>query len=169
MKLRVQKRHGIFWVTSNLWEGLTDLIIKDVNIVKAKQKYYEYTLMEMSEVPIQARIRHVTLTRYESCLGFAHFHWISWLQHCKRHAHNRDRVDPVASTLKSNWTGCCCHVSSVQTVKLTYKQTPWLKSSSELYRLSDRRLSAKLVPTLADRGCRVVSAANPPRPLNSVS
>jgi hypothetical protein len=30
-----------------------------------------------------------------------------------------------------------------------------------LYRLSDRRLSAKLVPTLADRGCRVVSATNP--------
>jgi hypothetical protein len=25
-------------------------------------------------------------------------------------------------------------------------------------RLSDRRLSAKLVPSLADRGCRVVSA-----------
>jgi hypothetical protein len=32
---------------------------------------------------------------------------------------------------------------------------------SELYRLSNRRLSAKLVPTLADRGCRVVSATNP--------
>jgi hypothetical protein len=32
---------------------------------------------------------------------------------------------------------------------------------SELYRPSDRRLSAKLVPTLADRGCRVVSATNP--------
>jgi hypothetical protein len=31
---------------------------------------------------------------------------------------------------------------------------------SELYRPSDRRLSAKLVPTLEDRGCRVVSAAN---------
>jgi hypothetical protein len=28
-------------------------------------------------------------------------------------------------------------------------------------RPSDRRLSAKLVPTLADRGCRVVSATNP--------
>jgi hypothetical protein len=27
--------------------------------------------------------------------------------------------------------------------------------------LSDRRLSAKLVPTLADRGCRVVGATNP--------
>jgi hypothetical protein len=26
---------------------------------------------------------------------------------------------------------------------------------------SDRRLSAKLVPTLADRGCRVVNATNP--------
>jgi hypothetical protein len=30
-----------------------------------------------------------------------------------------------------------------------------------LYRMSDRRLSAKLVPTFADRGCRVVSAADP--------
>jgi hypothetical protein len=34
--------------------------------------------------------------------------------------------------------------------------------TSELYRSSDRRRSAKLVPTLADRGCRVVSATNPP-------
>jgi hypothetical protein len=32
---------------------------------------------------------------------------------------------------------------------------------SELYRPSDRRLSAELVPTLADRGCRVVRATNP--------
>jgi hypothetical protein len=32
---------------------------------------------------------------------------------------------------------------------------------SELYRPSDRRLSAKLVSTLADRECRVVSATNP--------
>jgi hypothetical protein len=30
-------------------------------------------------------------------------------------------------------------------------------------RLSDRRLSAKLVPTLEDRGCRVVSATLPPQ------
>jgi hypothetical protein len=40
-------------------------------------------------------------------------------------------------------------------------KTPGLQSASELYRRSDRRLSAKLVPTLADRGCRVVSAMNP--------
>jgi hypothetical protein len=35
------------------------------------------------------------------------------------------------------------------------------KSASELYRSSDRRLSAKLVPTFAVRGCRVVSATDP--------
>jgi hypothetical protein len=29
--------------------------------------------------------------------------------------------------------------------------TPWPESSSELYRPSDRRLSVKLVPTLANR------------------
>jgi hypothetical protein len=38
---------------------------------------------------------------------------------------------------------------------------PRLQSASELYRPSYRRLSVKLVPTLADRGCRVVSATNP--------
>jgi hypothetical protein len=39
----------------------------------------------------------------------------------------------------------------------------------ESARLSDRRLSTKLVPTLADRGCRVVSATIPPQSLISVS
>jgi hypothetical protein len=38
---------------------------------------------------------------------------------------------------------------------------PWPESASELYRPSDRRLSANLVPTLADRGCHVVSVTNP--------
>jgi hypothetical protein len=36
-----------------------------------------------------------------------------------------------------------------------------LLSASELYRPSGRRLSAKLVPTLADRGCCVVNATDP--------
>jgi hypothetical protein len=31
-----------------------------------------------------------------------------------------------------------------------------------IYRPSDRRLLAKFVPTFADRGCRVVSATDPP-------
>jgi hypothetical protein len=48
------------------------------------------------------------------------------------------------------------------------QQTPWPESASELYRPSDRRLSPKLVPTLADRGCRVVSATNHPQSLISV-
>jgi hypothetical protein len=33
--------------------------------------------------------------------------------------------------------------------------------TNKLHRPSDRRLSAKLVPTFADRGCRVVSATDP--------
>jgi hypothetical protein len=41
----------------------------------------------------------------------------------------------------------------------TYK-TPWAVSTSELYRPSDRRLSAKLVRTFTDRWCRVVTAAD---------
>jgi hypothetical protein len=39
--------------------------------------------------------------------------------------------------------------------------TPWRDSASELYRPSDRRLSAKLVPTFADRGCHVVTVTDP--------
>jgi hypothetical protein len=38
--------------------------------------------------------------------------------------------------------------------------TPWPESASELNRPSDR-LSAKLVPTYADRGCHVISMTDP--------
>jgi hypothetical protein len=41
------------------------------------------------------------------------------------------------------------------------KKTPWHESASELYRWSDRRLSAKLVSTFVDRGCHVVSVTDP--------
>jgi hypothetical protein len=41
------------------------------------------------------------------------------------------------------------------------KQTLWPESAGELYRRSDRRLPAKLVPTIPDRGCHVVSVTNP--------
>jgi hypothetical protein len=40
-------------------------------------------------------------------------------------------------------------------------RTPWPESASELYRPIDRRLSSKLVPTFADRGCHVVSVTDP--------
>jgi hypothetical protein len=52
--------------------------------------------------------------------------------------------------------------TSTQTNK---KQTPWPESASELYRASDRRLSAKLLPTSADRGRRVVSATDSHDPI----
>jgi hypothetical protein len=42
-----------------------------------------------------------------------------------------------------------------------YQRTPWSESASELHRPSDRHLSAKLVPTFADRGSHVVSVTDP--------
>jgi hypothetical protein len=45
--------------------------------------------------------------------------------------------------------------------KTKKKLTAWFYSASELYRPSDRRLSAKLMPTFADEGCRVVIATDP--------
>jgi hypothetical protein len=41
------------------------------------------------------------------------------------------------------------------------KKTPWSESASELHRPSHRRLSAKWLSTLADRGCHVVSVTDP--------
>jgi hypothetical protein len=35
--------------------------------------------------------------------------------------------------------------------RIYIKKTPWSESASELYRPSDRRLSAKWLPTFADR------------------
>jgi hypothetical protein len=48
--------------------------------------------------------------------------------------------------------------STEQSVK---QQTPWPESANELYRPSEHRLSAKLVPTFADRECHVVSVTDP--------
>jgi amino acid transporter len=47
----------------------------------------------------------------------------------------------------------CTHPTNKQ-------QTPWSESASELYRPSDRRFSAKWLPTCADRGCYVVSVTS---------
>jgi hypothetical protein len=41
------------------------------------------------------------------------------------------------------------------------KKTPWSESASELYRPSDRRLSAKWLPACAGRRCHVVSVTDP--------
>jgi hypothetical protein len=41
------------------------------------------------------------------------------------------------------------------------KRTLWLESTSKLYRLNNRHLSAKLMPTFADREWHVVSVMDP--------
>jgi hypothetical protein len=41
------------------------------------------------------------------------------------------------------------------------KKTPESESASEIYRLSDRSVSAKLMKTFADEGCRVDSVTEP--------
>jgi hypothetical protein len=61
------------------------------------------------------------------------------------------------STASQNWG----NFRATELSMTKSKQTPWPYSASELYRPRDRRLSAKLVPTLADRGCRVVSSTDP--------
>jgi hypothetical protein len=53
------------------------------------------------------------------------------------------------------------HWMILVTIAIDKKKTPWSESASELYRSSDRRLSAKCVPTFADRGCHVVSVTDP--------
>jgi hypothetical protein len=42
-----------------------------------------------------------------------------------------------------------------------HKKTPWSESASELYRLSNRRLSMKWLPIFADKGCHLVSVTDP--------
>jgi hypothetical protein len=48
-----------------------------------------------------------------------------------------------------------------QAITKANKRTPCPESASELYRQSESRLSAKLVPNFAEEGCGVVSAADP--------
>jgi hypothetical protein len=81
-------------------------------------------------------------------------------------------IDLVALCLPQQW-----HKNSVisftlfriQNVDLlTYLLNPWPQSASELYRPSDCRSSAKLVPTSADRGCHVVGVTSL-RPYSRIS
>jgi hypothetical protein len=55
---------------------------------------------------------------------------------------------------------CSFNQNAVNKNKQT-KQTPWPDSMSKLNRPSVHRLSAKLVPTFADRRCHVVSVTDP--------
>jgi hypothetical protein len=59
-----------------------------------------------------------------------------------------------------NW-GSHSYVSLIVIKLKKINYTPWPESASELYRLSDRLLSAKSVTTFVERGCRVISATDP--------
>jgi hypothetical protein len=54
-----------------------------------------------------------------------------------------------------------CSAYYLLTIPKTETKLCGFSPQAKLYRLSDRRLSAKLVPTFADRGCRMVRATDP--------
>jgi hypothetical protein len=81
----------------------------------------------------------------------------------------QSRLNPVPSAQQySEWPSdisrtlyfLMCYFESLFILYKT-KHIPWSESASKLYRPSDRRLSAKLVPTFADKGCHVVSVTDP--------
>jgi hypothetical protein len=57
-------------------------------------------------------------------------------------------------------TGNICSPNSFATIMCRLKN-PWPESVSELCRPNDRRLSAELVPALAETACHVVSVTDP--------
>jgi hypothetical protein len=76
---------------------------------------------------------------------------------------------PYTGYVHQNYPTLCPANVSVSTLVFSHlnptnnkqsKQTSWPESASELYRPSDRRLSEKLVPTFADRGCHLVSVTD---------
>jgi hypothetical protein len=64
---------------------------------------------------------------------------------------------------------CSCNLYPNISWLIIFLKTPWPVSANELYRPSDRRLSAKLLTTFAYRGCHKVSAADPSRPYSRIS
>jgi hypothetical protein len=74
---------------------------------------------------------------------------------------------PPRTNWTGGWVGLWVGLTDMERWKyyilslLKTKQTPWSESASKLYRPSDRRLSAKLLPTCADKGCHVVSVTDP--------
>jgi hypothetical protein len=66
----------------------------------------------------------------------------------------------LVTTRSARFLFCLIILQCINIIITTQKKTPWPQSTSELYRPSERGLSAKLVPIFADRGCLVVSAAD---------
>jgi hypothetical protein len=58
---------------------------------------------------------------------------------------------------------------TITVLDISHKKTPWPESTSELYQPSDRCLSAKLVPTFADRGVSRSQRPGSPTAVISIS
>jgi hypothetical protein len=69
-------------------------------------------------------------------------------------------VTPCSPGFQRNTQGCIPE-DRIVLKACWFRTVPWLETSCELYRPSDRRFSAKLVPTFADIGCLMVSATDP--------
>jgi hypothetical protein len=69
-------------------------------------------------------------------------------------------VDGRSNDVLDLYSGCT-RFKSQSSYQLKLNYTRWPESVGELYRPSDRRMSAKFVPTFADRGCHVVSVTDP--------
>jgi hypothetical protein len=83
--------------------------------------------------------------------------WVAWRRKILFLPGLELRPQPSARIYKnySKW-----HSQYTTNNTVIQKQTQWPESASELYRPSDHRLSAKLVPTFADRWCHVVSVTD---------
>jgi hypothetical protein len=120
---------------------------------KQRQNYYHHS--ETGFESISASYSSLTrnsfrgkenLNTYLHLLVRPRTYWVSLSLHGRAFRH-RDNYILVLSTKMLEWTN-------------KTKQTPWSESASELYRPSNSRLSAKLVPTFAHRGWRVVSVTD---------
>jgi sulfur relay (sulfurtransferase) DsrC/TusE family protein len=87
-------------------------------------------------IPSKIRSQSISYT-----ISFIHFHILRNLKQYYAHHTNSPFIPILNHNIKT--------------------KTPWSESASELYRPSDHRLSAKWLPTFADRGCHVVSVTDP--------
>jgi CBS-domain-containing membrane protein len=77
----------------------------------------------------------------------------------------RNVSSPRTEGGKKNDAACHGTVHMIRDQRVQYsvalQKSPWSESASELYRTSDRSLSAELVSTFGDRECHVVSVTDP--------
>jgi hypothetical protein len=98
-------------------------------------------------VPSRFRVERITKTAWTKRGEWMHSSWVEQV-------HLTLRTE-VRNALSNQLFECYDYVSGKS------KPTPWPESASVLHLPSDRSLSAKLVPTFADRGWNVVSVTEP--------